>query len=81
MTVKENGQEAPIASFDDYLAKANQAKQKLLVEIKTSKQDSQGALSNFIEKYERPLIKNNHQVQSLDYNVIKAFKSQIKSKS
>lgn len=27
MTVKENGQEAPIASFDDYLAKANQAKQ------------------------------------------------------
>ncbi|MEO2472925.1 glycerophosphodiester phosphodiesterase family protein, partial [Enterococcus faecalis] len=36
--------------------------------------DSQGALSNFIEKYERPLIKNNHQVQSLDYNVIKAFK-------
>ena len=74
MTVKENGQEAPIASFDDYLAKANQAKQKLLVEIKTSKQDSQGALSNFIEKYERPLIKNNHQVQSLDYNVIKAFK-------
>ena len=22
MTVKENGQEAPIASFDDYLAKA-----------------------------------------------------------
>ncbi len=40
MNVTENGQTAKMVSFDDYLAKANQLKQRLLIEIKTTPQDS-----------------------------------------
>lgn len=37
----ENGHVAPVASFDDYLAFANEHHQKLLIEIKTNADDSE----------------------------------------
>ncbi|MDT9501538.1 glycerophosphodiester phosphodiesterase family protein [Streptococcus mutans] len=36
ITVSENGYSTKMTSFDDYLTKANQLEQKLLIEIKTS---------------------------------------------
>ncbi len=44
LTVKENGVEEPVVSFDDYLKKADELNQKLLIEIKNSKKDSKMSL-------------------------------------
>ncbi|MEG0256222.1 MAG: glycerophosphodiester phosphodiesterase [Vagococcus sp.] len=74
LTARENGMEAEIPSFDDYLEAANQGGQKLLIEIKTSKFDSPDLMVNFIEKYEKIIIANHHSVQSLDYNVVDTLK-------
>lgn len=39
MTASENGMTAPVPSFDDYLEKADELGQKLLVEIKITDAD------------------------------------------
>lgn len=49
LTVHENGHQAKIPSFDEYLSVAKQYKQKLLVEIKTTKRDSKNMLKNFFD--------------------------------
>lgn len=70
LTVHENGHQAKIPSFDEYLSVAKQYKQKLLVEIKTTKRDSKNMLKNFFDTYKTTLKQNNHELQSLDYKVI-----------
>lgn len=42
ITVSENGYSTKMTSFDDYLTKANQLEQKLLIEIKTSSTKANG---------------------------------------
>lgn len=76
LTVRENGHKAKIASFDDYLSYANQHKQKLLIEIKTTPHDSPVMLKNFIKKYQATILKNQHRIHSLDYRVITGLKAQ-----
>lgn len=66
----ENGHVAPVASFDDYLAFANQHQQKLLIEIKTTGEDSPKMLEHFIRKYQRTILTHHHRIQSLNYQVI-----------
>ena len=70
LTVHENGHQAKIPSFDEYLSVAKQYKQKLLVEIKTTKRDSKNMLKNFFDTYKTTLKQNDHELQSLDYKVI-----------
>jgi glycerophosphoryl diester phosphodiesterase len=70
----ENGHVAPVASFDDYLAFANEHHQKLLIEIKTNADDSEDMVDHFIEKYQQTILANHHRIHSLDYNVVKALK-------
>lgn len=68
--ISENGYRTKISSFDDYLNRANELHQRLLIEIKTSKKDSPQMMERFLEKY-GPIIKQyGHQMQSLDYHVI-----------
>lgn len=74
MTASENGMSSPVPSFDDYLAKAEQLQQKLLVEVKVTNQDSPYLIAHFLEKYGQRLVAGNHQLQSLDYDVIKEAK-------
>jgi glycerophosphoryl diester phosphodiesterase len=74
LTVSENGQTAPIATFDDYLALANSLNQKLLVEIKTQQKDTAALVHSFLEKYQETLSKHNHMLQSLTYNVVEELK-------
>ncbi|GAF39517.1 glycerophosphodiester phosphodiesterase [Agrilactobacillus composti DSM 18527 = JCM 14202] len=74
LTARENGQAAKVASFDDYLSAAEKLHQKLLVEIKTTKQDSPNMLNNFIQKYEKRLLADKDQIHSLDYNVVAGLK-------
>lgn len=74
ITVFENGHQAKIASFDSYLKVAQNYQQKLLIEIKTTPRDSSNMLVNFTKKYGTLIKKRQHQVQSLDYNVIQQVK-------
>lgn len=66
----ENGYQTKISSFDDYLNRANQLNQKLLIEIKTSRKDSAKMMDHFLEKYGAKIKVYGHQMQSLDYHVI-----------
>lgn len=74
MTASENGLTAPVPSFDDYLDKADELGQKLLVEIKVSKADSPNLTRNFLKKYGNRLLAKGHQMQSLDYQTIADIK-------
>lgn len=70
----ENGHVASIASFDDYLAFANEHQQKLLIEIKTNSSDSKEMVENFIEKYQQNILTHHHRIHSLDYDVVTELK-------
>lgn len=74
LTVRENGHEAKIASFNEYLDYANKHDQKLLIEIKTTKADSADLLDRFIKKYEKTILAHQHRIHSLDYNVVTGLK-------
>ena len=68
--ISENGYRTKISSFDDYLNRANELHQRLLIEIKTSKKDSPQMMERFLEKYGSIIKQYGHQMQSLDYHVI-----------
>lgn len=70
----ENGHIAPIASFDDYLAFANEHQQKLLIEIKTTSADSKQMIDRFIKKYQQTILTHQHRIHSLDYDVVTELK-------
>ena len=70
LDISENGYRTKISSFDDYLNRANELHQRLLIEIKTSKKDSPQMMERFLEKYGTTIKKYGHQIQSLDYQVI-----------
>ncbi|MGO3115630.1 glycerophosphoryl diester phosphodiesterase membrane domain-containing protein [Enterococcus pseudoavium] len=70
----ENGHVAPVASFDDYLAFANEHQQKLLIEIKTSPADSKQLIERFIQKYQQSILQHQHRIHSLDYDVVTELK-------
>lgn len=80
LDISENGYHSKVSSFDDYLNKANELHQKLLIEIKTSRKDSPDMMKRFMDKYGAIIKQNGHQMQSLDYRVIDqvlAYDSQI----
>ena len=70
LDISENGYRTKISSFDDYLNRANELHQRLLIEIKTSKKDSPQMMERFLEKYGSIIKQYGHQMQSLDYQVI-----------
>ncbi|TSO25614.1 glycerophosphodiester phosphodiesterase [Lactobacillus sp. LL6] len=73
LTARENGHAAKLASFDQYLREAEKLHQKLLIEIKTTPNDSKKMLERFNKKYGKVIIKNHYKVQSLDYRVIEGL--------
>lgn len=74
LTVKENGVEEPVVSFDDYLKKADELNQKLLIEIKNSKRDSKDVITRFVTKYEKHILEKKHILQSLTYQTVSDLK-------
>ena len=74
LTVKENGVEEPFVSFDDYLKKADELNQKLLIEIKNSKKDSKDVITRFVTKYEKNILEKKHILQSLTYQTVSDLK-------
>ncbi|WP_281510312.1 glycerophosphodiester phosphodiesterase [Lactobacillus taiwanensis] len=73
ITLHEDGHHAKIASFDQYLKAAAKLKQKLLIEVKTTPNDSPKMLERFNKKYGKLILKRNYQVQSLDYRIIEGL--------
>ncbi|WP_086330332.1 glycerophosphoryl diester phosphodiesterase membrane domain-containing protein [Candidatus Enterococcus mansonii] len=68
LTVKENGLQAKICSFDDYLDNAKKLKQKLLIEIKTTAQDSPDLVERFTQKYRKTILSEKHILHTLTFN-------------
>lgn len=74
LKVNENGMEDYICSFDDYLAKAKELDQKLLIEIKATKQDSPDMIDRFIEKYRTTILAEKHILQTLTFTIATELK-------
>lgn len=70
LTVKENGNKDKLVSLDQYIAAARKLDQKLLIEVKTTPQDSRRFLTNFNRRYSPIILSHGYQVQSLDYRVV-----------
>lgn len=74
ITIRENGYEEKIPSFNEYLKAAKSKNQKLLIEIKTNKYTSDEVAELFIKRYKDEVLTNNHKIQSLDYSVVHQLK-------
>ena len=68
--ISENGYHTKISSFDDYINRADALRQKLLIEIKTTKRDSPDMMERFLSLYGAKIKVYGHQMQSLDYRVV-----------
>lgn len=75
LKARENGRQARLASFSQYLKAARRLKQKLLIEIKTTPHDSPEMLTRFNRQYGATIVHDGDEVQSLDYRVVKKLKS------
>ncbi|HFR3538725.1 TPA: glycerophosphodiester phosphodiesterase family protein [Streptococcus suis] len=67
------GYSAKIASFDQILTEARARNQKLLIDFKTSAQDSSQMVDNFMKKYQASFENEGHQLQSADPHFINAI--------
>ncbi|MGG5307191.1 glycerophosphodiesterase [Enterococcus pernyi] len=76
LTVTENGTKEPLVSFDTYLNRANELNQKLLIEIKTTRKDSDDLVKNFVKKYEETILTHGHILQSLTYQTVSDLKAE-----
>ncbi|MCK6145069.1 glycerophosphoryl diester phosphodiesterase membrane domain-containing protein [Enterococcus hirae] len=75
LKVTENGAKEPVVSFDTYLKRANELNQKLLIEIKNSKNDSKDIIDRFVKKYEENILTYQHILQSLTYQTVSDLKN------
>lgn len=74
LTAKENGYQARVASFDQYLVAAEKAHQRLLIEIKTTGHEPSQYLQQFNHRYAQRLRRDHDVVQSMDYDLVKKEK-------
>ena len=75
LKVTENGAKEPVVSFYTYLKRANELNQKLLIEIKNSKNDSKDIVERFVKKYEENILTHQHILQSLTYQTVSDLKN------
>lgn len=75
LSMHENGQTAKIASFDQYLRVANQLHQKLIIELKTTPNDSPDVVERFNHRYGKLIVQRHYLVHSLDYGVVDRLQS------
>ncbi|WP_295729064.1 glycerophosphodiester phosphodiesterase [uncultured Limosilactobacillus sp.] len=70
LTMRENGHTAKISSFDQYLRAAQQLHQKLIVELKTTQDDSPDVVERFNRQYGKLIVQRHYLVHSLDYGLV-----------
>lgn len=71
ITVSENGYSTKMTSFDDYLTKANQLEQKLLIEIKTSSTKANGYTMEYFsldQNFMTKLLTNHKKIYAWTVN-------------
>lgn len=71
LTAQERGQKARVTSFDNYLAHAERLHQKLIVELKTTREDSPDVVKLFNRRYGRLIVRRHYIVHSLDYGLVR----------
>ena len=74
LRIHENGQSDRLVGWPEYLRTAEALRQPLLVEIKTTPQDSPGMLQRFARRYGRRLVRDHSLVHSLDYRAVTSLK-------
>ncbi|WP_203641786.1 glycerophosphodiester phosphodiesterase [Levilactobacillus andaensis] len=75
LTLREDGHRAKLAGWPDYLRTAERLHQRLLVEIKTTPQDSRGMTRRFARQYGERLVRDHAAVHSLDYRVVRQLRA------
>lgn len=75
VTVTENGYQAKIPSFEAYLNSAIKHKQKLLIEIKTSRHDSKDLPARFYHQFGQRILANHDEVHTLSYRTMNTLKT------
>ncbi|WP_143462807.1 glycerophosphodiester phosphodiesterase [Levilactobacillus enshiensis] len=74
LTLREDGHRAKLAGWPAYLRTAERLRQRLLVEIKTTPQDSRGMTRRFAQQYGARLARDQSAVHSLDYRVVRQLR-------
>lgn len=77
LTIRENGMEAKIPTFDEYLEKANELGQKLLIEVKIDRQPIEPILKNFVERYRENILANHHIIHSMNFDFTTQIKQEV----
>ncbi|AYM03620.1 glycerophosphodiester phosphodiesterase [Levilactobacillus brevis] len=77
LTVHENGYHDRLVGWATYLKVAERLRQPLLVEIKTTPQDSPNAIHQFARQYGTRLRRDGSAVHSLDYRVVTQLKQVV----
>lgn len=72
-TASEFGSSSKLSSFDDYLKAADDAGQKLLIEIKETSSDSEDMMVRFVDQYGKDIIEHGHLIHSMGYDVVEAL--------
>lgn len=77
LVVHENGYQDHLVGWPTYLRTAERLHQKLLIEIKTTPQDSPGMVARFAKAYGSRLITDHDAVHSLDYRVVRQLRQRV----
>ncbi|WP_407887427.1 glycerophosphodiester phosphodiesterase [Levilactobacillus sp. N40-8-2] len=77
LTVHENGQSTRLAGWPDYLRAAERLHQPLMVELKTTPQDSAEMTRRFARQYGQRLVRDHDVVHSLDYRVVTQLRRRV----
>ncbi len=75
MEATENGVSEKLAAFDEYLERADELGQPLIIEIKTTKYDSKDLAERFLAEYGDVIRENHHMIQSYDYDLIEEIEA------
>ncbi|PWF99545.1 glycerophosphodiester phosphodiesterase [Levilactobacillus bambusae] len=81
ITVRENGTQTHLTGFSAYLRVAEHLHQRLIVEIKSTPEDSSNLVKHFDERYGARLVKDHSWVHAINYDVVTQLKkrdSQLK---
>ncbi|WP_367295161.1 glycerophosphodiester phosphodiesterase [Levilactobacillus yonginensis] len=77
LVVHENGYQDHLVGWSTYLQTAERLHQRLLIEIKTTPQDSPGMVARFAREYGSRLISDHDAVHSLDYRVVRQLRQRV----
>lgn len=77
--ISSNGFTSTIPSFEEFIVKAKELDQKLLIEIKLHGNESPDMMDNFVKLLKKYNVEETFRVQSLDKDFIEKFKEKYPS--